>query len=99
MRAVGAGARHQLGMAADEQRRAFVLHDGGKRLGAIDPRALVGLGQAQQHGGDVAGGQGRGKRCGERSSVGDRRRHQIEAGRRARLGRVGLRSHHVRMVA
>ena len=57
MRAVGAGARDQIGMAVDQQRRAFVLHDRAQRLGAVDQRALVGVGKAQQHGGDVAGGQ------------------------------------------
>ena len=57
MRAIGAGARDQLGMAVEQQRHVLVLRDRRKRLGDIDQRALVGFGQAQQHGGDVAGGQ------------------------------------------
>ena len=55
MRAIGAGARDQVGMAVEQQRHVLVLHDARERLGAVDLRALVGLGQPQQHGGDVAG--------------------------------------------
>ncbi len=73
MRAVGAAARHQLGMAVEQERGAFVLRHGGEFFGAVDLRALVGVGQAQQHGGDVAGVERGGERHRESGGVLDRR--------------------------
>src|SRR5665213_341672 len=99
MRAVGARPRRHIGMAAEQQRGASVLHDGPKRLGAVDLGALVGLGEAQQYGGDVAGRHGRRQDVGKCLCVGDRRRHQIKTRRRAWLGLYGSRTHGPRMLA
>ena len=46
-----------LGMAVEEQCDIAPLHHLRHRLGAVDQRALVGLGEAQQHGGDIGRGQ------------------------------------------
>ena len=62
MRAVGAGPRHELGMSVEHQRRALVLHGGCQPLYAVDQGAVIGRGQAQQHGRDVGGGERAGKR-------------------------------------
>src|SRR5665213_4554743 len=99
MRAVGARPRRHIGKAAEQQRGASVLHDGPKRLGAVDLGALVGLGEAQQYGGDVAGRHGRRQDVGKCLCVGDRRRHQIKTRRRAWLGLYGSRTHGPRMLA
>ena len=97
--AVGAAARDQARVAVDQQRRASVLHDGNKCFGAVDLRALVRIGKAQQHGGDIARAQDRRKLRGKCGCLRDRRRHQVEARRRARFGLFGSRSHGPRMVA
>ena len=72
MRAVGAGARDQIGMAVEQQRRVLVLHDRRERLGAIDQRALVRVGQPQQHRGDIGASERRGKAFGKRRRIGQR---------------------------
>ena len=59
MRAVGAGARDQVGAAVEDERRAGALHRGGERLEAVEQRALVVPGQRQQHGGHLDGGERR----------------------------------------
>ena len=81
MRAVGAGARDEFGMAVDEECRVPVLHDGRERLDAIDQAALVGIRKPQQHRGDVAGGKRLGEGRDECRRLLDWRRHQIEARR------------------
>ena len=57
MRAVGAGAADDVGAAVEQERDVAALHRGGDRLGAVDQRALVGIFETQQHGGDIAGGK------------------------------------------
>ena len=61
MRAIGAGARHQLDMTIEQQRRAAVLDRRRQRLDARDHGALVGLAQPQQHRRDVGRGEQAGK--------------------------------------
>ena len=55
MRTVGAGAHREIGISVEEECRALTLHRWRERLGVIDLRALIGLRQAQQHGGNVGG--------------------------------------------
>ena len=74
MSAIGAGARHQVGMAIEQQRDVTLLHDTADFLGAVDQRALVARRQAQQHRGDIAGRQSRGKLRRKRRRVRDWRR-------------------------
>jgi hypothetical protein len=57
MRAISAGARRQFDMAGEEKGGTFFLDDGGQRLSAIDQRAFVGVGEAQENRGNVAGSQ------------------------------------------
>ena len=57
MSAVGADPADDLDAAVEQQRNVAALHHGGHRLGAVDQGALVGIGEAQQHGGDVGGGE------------------------------------------
>ena len=45
MGAIGAGARHEFRMAVQQQCDIALLHGGGHRLGAVDQRALVGVGK------------------------------------------------------
>ncbi len=47
MRAVGAGARHNPGMAIDQRRDIAPLRHAGCRSGALDQRALLGLGKPE----------------------------------------------------
>ena len=84
MRAVGAGPRHQFGMAIDQQRRAPVLDRRRQRLDARDHRALVGLAKPHQHRGDVGRGEQAGKRRRQLRRIVDIRRREIEARHRAR---------------
>ena len=65
------------GTAVEEKRDVAGLDDGRDRLGAIDQRALVAVCEAQQHGGDIAGVERRGKRARKRLRVADRRGDQI----------------------
>ena len=84
MSAVGTGACDQFDMTVKQQRGIPVLHQGGQSLGAVDQRAFVGIGQSQENGGDVAGVHGRAQLQGKSGRIRDRRRCQVEAGRRAR---------------
>jgi hypothetical protein len=59
MCAVGAHPRHDFGAAVDKKRNVAALNDRRHVFGAIDRRALVGLGEAQEDRRDVA----RGKCC------------------------------------
>ena len=87
VRAVGARARREIGMAAEEERRAGVLYGWRERLGVIDLRALVGVGQPQQHGRDVGGAERLHQPIREPGRL--LRGHEIEArGGAPRLGRV-----------
>ena len=53
MGAVGADPADDLGAAVEQERNVAALHHGGNRLGAVDEAALVGVGEAEQYGGDV----------------------------------------------
>ena len=53
MRAVGADPADDLDAAVEQKRNVAALHCGGNRLGAVDERALVGVGETEEHGGDV----------------------------------------------
>jgi hypothetical protein len=53
MRAVSVDARHNSGMAIEEERDIVPLHDGSDRFGAVDQHALVALGQAQEDSSDI----------------------------------------------
>ena len=80
MGAVAAGARDQLGMAVEQERRALVLHDRAQSaLARLIRLRSSARRKTQQHGGDVAGGKRRGKRRGEAGGSSQPRRHQIEA--------------------
>ena len=80
MRAIGAGARHDAGMAVKDQCDIAPLHGLGQDFGAIDQRALVGLGEAQQHRGDIAGHERGVELRREGGGVGDGRGDEVEAG-------------------
>ena len=80
MRAIGAGARHDAGAVVEEQCDIAPLHGLGQNFGAVDQRALVGLGKAQQHRGNIAGRKRGLKLRREGRRVGDRRGDEIEAG-------------------
>ena len=88
MRAVCAGADGDVRTAVEEKRDVAALDNGRDRLRAVDQRALVAVLQAQQHRGDIAGVERRGKRARKRFAVADRRGDQINP-----LAR-GLRAHH-----
>ena len=57
MRAIGADPPDDLDAAVEQQRNVAALHRSRNRLGAVDEGALVGVGEAQQDGGDVGGGE------------------------------------------
>ncbi len=59
MSAVRTCTSDQFDAAVEQQRGVSVLHKCGHRLGAVDQRTLIGIGQAQEHGGDIAGVHGR----------------------------------------
>ena len=86
MRAIGAGAGDDLGVAVEEERDLAGLHDGGDLLHAVDQRALVGLRQAKQHRGNVARRKRSGKLAREGCRVAERRGDEVEA--RGRVLRV-----------
>ena len=77
--AVGAGARREFGMAIEQNCDIAPLHGCGDRLDAVDQRPLVALLEPQQHGGDVAGVQGRVEVAQECRRVAEWRRDEIEA--------------------
>src|SRR5215472_13323650 len=92
MRTVGAGARREIGISIEEKRRALTLHRRRERLGVIDASALVGLRQAQQHGGNVGGVERLRQPLREPGRV--LRGHEIKArGGAPRIGRVFSRRH------
>jgi len=68
MRAIGAAAGDEIGVAVKKNRDIAPLHGGGDGFGAGDQRALVGWRETQQHGGDIAGA----KRCVEVGQEGSR---------------------------
>ncbi len=82
MRAIGARARHEVRVTVEDEGRALVLRDRGKRLDAVDQAALVGRLEPQQHGGNVGAGECRGEVTGKTLSIPNRRRDQVEAGGR-----------------
>ena len=57
MRAIGARARRNLGVAIDEECDIATLHQRGRRFDAVDQGALVALGQPHKHRGDIGGSQ------------------------------------------
>ena len=54
MRAVGSGARGELGTAVEQERDIATLHHGSDRFGAVEQRAFVGRFKAKEQGGDIA---------------------------------------------
>ena len=88
MRAIGAGARHDLGMSVEQQRGALVLHGWRQRLDAVDQGAVVGRGEPQQHGRDIGGGERAREGVPQPVRIGGLRGHKIEArGGSPRFGR------------
>ena len=89
MRAVGAGARRELGMAVEQQRGVAALHDGARAVLArlISARSSAGF-KPQQHRRDVGRGQRRGRAVAQDGvRVAERRRDEIEPWGRARRHR------------
>jgi hypothetical protein len=58
MGAIGASSGDEIGTAIEQDSDIAPLHGGGDGFGAGDQRALVGRREPQQHGGDIAGGEG-----------------------------------------
>ena len=56
MGAVGAGARHDLGIAVKDECGVATLNRVGDRLDTVDQRPLVARFEADENGSDVAGG-------------------------------------------
>ena len=86
MGAIGADPADDLDAAVEEERNVAALHRGSYRLGAVDERALVGVGETQQHGGDVGGGEDGVERVRESCGFAQFRRNKIESLARALLG-------------
>ena len=85
MDAVSTGATRddrQIGVAerAHDQGGAMLLRGGGENLDVVHQRALVGLWQAEQHGGDLAGRAGLRKPGRKRRRVFDDGSNEVEAG-------------------
>ena len=83
MGAVGAGARRDLGVAVEQERRALVLDDRRQRLDAVDQRAVIRRSKPQQHRGHIGRVERGGKRVAKPGRVGDLRGHEIKARGRA----------------
>ena len=58
MGAVGSGARHDLGMAVEEECGIATLNRVGDRLDTVDQRPLVARFEADKNRGDIAGSDG-----------------------------------------
>ena len=71
MRAVGARAGDDVGMAVEQAGRARVLDHGRERLDDVDQAALVAGREAQQHGRHIGAGERGRERVRERRRVGD----------------------------
>ena len=81
MGAVGAGAGDDVVAPGEQQRRITILDGRGDLLDQVDQAALVGIDQAQQHGGDIGPAHGLAE-TGDRRRVFHRRGKQVEARKR-----------------
>ena len=88
MRAVGAGARDQLDVSVEQQRRAGFLDAGCKRLDPIDLAAIVRLGKPHQHCGNIGHSEQLFQQRRERRRILDRLGCEIEPGRGRGRGRL-----------
>ena len=78
MRAVSAGADGQVRIAVEQKRNVMALNRGRDGFGAVDHRAFVGVLEAKENSGDVAGFQSRANVAGKRGRVAQLRRDQIK---------------------
>jgi hypothetical protein len=92
--AVGTGSGNQIRPPVEQQGRAGFLRPGRKRLDVRQQRALVGLRQPQQHGGNIAGGECYGQILRQPARVSGKRCDKVEPGRQTpRFGRFSLGRH------
>jgi hypothetical protein len=99
MRAISAAPRNDLRPPLDDEGSTAILHRPCDVHDAIDEGRLVGIGEPQQHRGDIRGGDHRHQFGCECRRVGDRRRHKIKAGSGPWLGLFWSRCHDGAMVA
>jgi hypothetical protein len=78
---IGAGAGDDVVAPGQKQRRVAILDRRGDLLDEVDQAALIGIGEAQQHRGDIGAAHGIGKTRHRRRIV-HRRRQQAEARKR-----------------
>ena len=78
--AVGAAARRDQRGVLDDERDIVGLDRAGEALDALDPAAVVAIGEAQQDGGDIAAGHGLHQAEGHGLGVRDGRGDEHQAG-------------------